>query len=574
MPRSSESRPFQEKPLRSGHVRYEAPPPRIKIGNLHEEEITFLVLEGPTVGIILGPPGSSSTLQRSDGTPARWFAGANFATKTVLLNFHVYSTRHWPSRLPPHKLSPVLLPPSHLIMWRSRMSSASRQPPNFYPIGHGTVPSTCCLETNSRRVEYIRCPSRSARLWRSTWRRTLNQGSIRPSSSLATSSFFFVGKKDRGLQPCIDYRALNSQTIKLPYLLLLVSAALEELRGARIFSKLDLQSAYNLVRIRKGDEWKTAFITPTGHYEYLVMPVWPHLSSRNSWTRCFGSSSIPSVIVYIDDIFIYSRNLVDHRHHVRQVLHLYLKLEKCEFHHSTVQFLGYIIGQEGIQLDQGRVTAITEWPIPQPVKELQRFLGFANFIKDFRLHKAPLTSMLRGKPKSLSWNTSAQEAFEELNRILSQQLSEPPCLQPLAKLWYRKSWVARHQAGIGIVAALAGTSQLPIQHHYRPQKHSVSPWSQETQPSPTALETTEQLFTHVSRSFGIPEDIVSDRGPKCISHMWKAFFHLLGVTVSLSSGYHPQTNGQAERKIQELGRYLRAYCQVDQYSWSCFLPWA
>ncbi len=117
---------IQEKPLGSGHVRCEAPPLRIKIGNLHEEEITFLVLEGPTVGIILGPPGSSSTLQRSDGTPARWFAGENFATKTVLLNFHVYSTRHWPSRLPPHKLSPVLLPPSHLIMWRSRMSSASR----------------------------------------------------------------------------------------------------------------------------------------------------------------------------------------------------------------------------------------------------------------------------------------------------------------------------------------------------------------------------------------------------------------------------------------------------------------
>ncbi len=318
----------------------------------------------------------------------------------------------------------------------------------------------------------------------------LNQGSIRPSSSPATSSFFFVGKQDRGLQPCIDYRALNSQTIKLPYLLLLVPAALEELRGARIFSKLDLQSVYNLVRIRKGDEWKTAFITPTGHYEYLVMPY--GLANAPSvfqefMNEVFWEFLHSFVIVYIDDIFIYSRNLVDHRHHVRQVLHLYLKLEKCEFHHSTVQFLGYIIGQEGIQLDQGRVTAITEWPIPQPVKELQRFLGFANFIKDFRLHNAPLTSMLRGKPKSLSWNTSAQEAFEELNRILSQQLSEPPCLQPLAKLWYRKSWVARHQAGIGIVAALAGTSQLPIQHHYRPQKHSVSPWSQETQPSPSPL---------------------------------------------------------------------------------------
>ncbi len=91
---------------------------------------------------------------------------------------------------------------------------------------------------------------------------------------------------------------------------------------------------------------------------------------------------------------------------------------------------------------------------------------------------------------------------------------------------------------------------------------------------PTALQTAELLFTHVFRNFGIPEDIVFDRGLQFISHVWKALFQLLGVTVSLSSGYHPQMNGQAERKIQELGRYLRAYCQEDQHSWSRFLPWA
>ncbi len=84
----------------------------------------------------------------------------------------------------------------------------------------------------------------------------------------------------------------------------------------------------------------------------------------------------------------------------------------------------------------------------------------------------------------------------------------------------------------------------------------------------------EILFNHVFRNYGIPEDIVSDRGPQLISRVWKAFFRLLGVTVSLSSGYHPQTNGQTEHKIQELGRYLRIYCHRDQYSWSRFLPWA
>ncbi len=100
----------------------------------------------------------------------------------------------------------------------------------------------------------------------------LQQQFIRPSTSSAASIFFFVGKKDGGLRPCIDYRTLNDHTVKLPYPLPLVPAALEELCGACIFSKLDLHSAYNLIRIREGDEWKTAFVTPSGHYEYWVMP--------------------------------------------------------------------------------------------------------------------------------------------------------------------------------------------------------------------------------------------------------------------------------------------------------------
>ncbi|MGL4472165.1 MAG: reverse transcriptase family protein, partial [Aeromonas hydrophila] len=100
----------------------------------------------------------------------------------------------------------------------------------------------------------------------------LHQGFITHSSSPAASSFFFVGKKDGGLRPCIDYRQLNTQVVPLPYPLPLVPSALEDLREARVFTKLDLRSAYNLVRIRKGDEWKTAFITPSGHYQYRVMP--------------------------------------------------------------------------------------------------------------------------------------------------------------------------------------------------------------------------------------------------------------------------------------------------------------
>ncbi|KAK3564218.1 hypothetical protein QTP86_011202 [Hemibagrus guttatus] len=206
-----------------------------------------------------------------------------------------------------------------------------------------------------------------------------------------------------------------------------VPAALEKLRGAHIFSKLDLRSAYNLIRIRRGDEWKTAFITPTGHCEYLVMPY--GLSNTPSVFQSFMNEIFRDmlhrfVVVYIDDILIYSPNLSDHVDHVKQVLHrlrhyhLYLKLERCEFHQSTTQFLGYVISPEGIQMDCAKVEAIKSWPQPDNVKDLQRFLGFANFyccfISGYSDLTAPLTSPLRKKPKNLSWTSGTIKAFWKL----------------------------------------------------------------------------------------------------------------------------------------------------------------
>ncbi|KAG1925134.1 retrotransposable element [Pimephales promelas] len=220
----------------------------------------------------------------------------------------------------------------------------------------------------------------------------LDHGFIRPSVSPAASSFFFVGKKDGGLRPCIDYRTLNQATVKFRYPLPLVPAALEQLRGASIYTKLDLRSAYNLIRVR--DEWKTAFITPPGHYEYLVMP--------------FELSNSPAIFQVLQRLRDY---------------HLYLKLEKCEFHQSTIQFLGYIITPHGITMDQRKVEAVLNWPQPTTRKELQRFLGFANFyrrfIQNFSPISSPLTDLLKSGAKSLSWNTRATQAFQDLKSAFS-----------------------------------------------------------------------------------------------------------------------------------------------------------
>ncbi|KAK3522269.1 hypothetical protein QTP86_000393 [Hemibagrus guttatus] len=182
--------------------------------------------------------------------------------------------------------------------------------------------------------------------------------------------------------------ALNYITVKFRYPLLLVPAALEHLRGATVFTKLDLRSAYNLIRIREGDEWKTAFVTPTGHYEYLVMPY--GLVNAPSVFQDFIHEVLRKflykfVLVYIDDNLIYSWSLAEHCHHVAEVLkclrefQLFLKAEKCSFHQPSVQFLGYNIDSSGIRMDKGKVAAIKDWPTPTTVKELQCFLGFANF---------------------------------------------------------------------------------------------------------------------------------------------------------------------------------------------------
>ncbi|KAI2657028.1 Transposon Tf2-6 polyprotein [Labeo rohita] len=249
----------------------------------------------------------------------------------------------------------------------------------------------------------------------------LAKGFIRHSTSPASAGFFFVKKKDGGLRPCIDYRALNEVTVKYRYPLPLVPPALEQLRSARYYTKLDLRSAYNLIHIREGDEWKTAFSTTSGHYEYRVMPF--GLANCPSYFQAFVNEVFRDmlnrwVIVYIDDILIFSNTYADHVQHVRAVLQrliqhkLYAKEEKCQFHQERVSFLGYIIS-----------------PRPKTLKELQRFLGFSNFYRRFIRHfstvAAPLTSMVKKGDTRLSWSSNALQAFHELR----QRFTSAPILR-------------------------------------------------------------------------------------------------------------------------------------------------
>ncbi|KAL0177380.1 hypothetical protein M9458_026274, partial [Cirrhinus mrigala] len=257
---------------------------------------------------------------------------------------------------------------------------------------------------------------------------SLAAGFIRPSSSPAGAGFFFVGKKDGSLRPCIDYRGLNNITVKNTYPLPLISSAFERLQGASIFTKLDLRNAYHLVRIRRGDEWKTAFNTPRGHFEYLVMPF--GLSNSPGVFQALVNDVLRDMVdqfiyVYLDDILIFSSSLQEHVQHVRRVLQrllengLFVKAEKCDFHAQSVPFLGYIVSAEGMRMDPEKIKAVVDWPSPDSRKPLQRFLGFANFyrrfIRNYSQLAAPLTALTSPR-MAFRWSDAAEAAFANLKR--------------------------------------------------------------------------------------------------------------------------------------------------------------
>jgi RNase H-like domain found in reverse transcriptase/Reverse transcriptase (RNA-dependent DNA polymerase)/Integrase zinc binding domain/Chromo (CHRromatin Organisation MOdifier) domain/Integrase core domain len=254
----------------------------------------------------------------------------------------------------------------------------------------------------------------------------LDKGFIRASTSPAASPVLFAKKPGGGLRFCVDYRALNAITIKNRYPLPLIQETLSQLSQAKYFTKLDVVAAFNRIRIKEGQEWMTAFNTRYGLFESMVMP--------------FGLSNAPATFqarinevlrpfldryctAYIDDILIYSNDLVSHRLHVKSVLQaleaagLQLDVKKCEFETTEVKYLGMIISTTGVQMDPEKVDCLVNWEAPINVKDVQAFLGFSNFyrrfIKGFSRIVRPLVALTR-KLVKWNWTSSCQEAFDML----------------------------------------------------------------------------------------------------------------------------------------------------------------
>jgi len=262
------------------------------------------------------------------------------------------------------------------------------------------------------------------------------EGKIADSQSRYGAPILFVVKSDGSLRLCVEYRNLNKLTILNKYPLPLIDELRDRVAGAKVFTKLDLKDGYHLIRMRKGDEHKTAFGTQYGQYEYKVMrfglvnaPA-TFQTMMNKFLREFLDHG---VVVYLDDILICSENMEDHIKLVQKFLDrleqydLAVTLKKSVFHPEEVEFLGYIVKTSGVTMSDRKVKSLQNWAHPRSVKQVQIFIGFANFyrrvIKDFSKVCKPITETLKRNPKDLQWGREQEEAFEELKkRFTTEQI--------------------------------------------------------------------------------------------------------------------------------------------------------
>jgi hypothetical protein len=299
-------------------------------------------------------------------------------------------------------------------------------------------------------------------------RELMSIGYIRESMSPCAVPMLLVPKKDKTWRMCVDCRAINNITVKYRHPIPRLDDMLDKLHGSKLFLKIDLKSGYHQIRMKEGDEWKTAFKTKYSLYKWLVMP--------------FGLTNAPStfmrmmnhvlcafiskfVVVYFDDILIYSKEIDEHISHLRQVLDvlrkesLYVNLEKCDFCMDRIVFLGYVVSAKGIEMDEAKVKAIQERLTPKSITDVRSFHSltsfYKRFVKDFSTIASSLTEIVK-KAVGFKWKEEQENAFSLLkSKLISAPLLSLPDINKAFEIECNSS-------GIGIGVVLMQKKQQPI----------------------------------------------------------------------------------------------------------------
>lgn len=347
----------------------------------------------------------------------------------------------------------------------------------------------------------------------------LNTGFIRSVSSPHGSPVLFVKKKDSSLRLCVDYHGLNKITCKDRYPLPLISDLLDSPRCTKFYMKIDLRQAYHLVRVSKCDKWKTTFQTHYGSYEWLVMLF--GLSNALAAFQHFMNNIVKDlldvyIIVYLDDILIYSKNMEEHWKHVKMVLQilwkhgLYAKPKRCKFHTTTTKYLGYVLSPEGLTMSPQKVQIIQDWSEPQKIRDIRSFLGFANFYWHFIFHYSdiivPLTHLTQ---KNTKWNFNKQckDAFNELKKafacalVLTHWVPDAPIILETDASDYALGTILSIKMSDGEIHPVAFHSQT-----FNPTELNYDVHDKELM----AIFESFRIWRHYLEGFRTPIDVITD----------------------------------------------------------------
>ncbi|GBG85112.1 hypothetical protein CBR_g39679 [Chara braunii] len=284
----------------------------------------------------------------------------------------------------------------------------------------------------------------------------LEKGWIWPSSSLFGAPVLFVPKKEGELRMCIDYRGLNAITVKNAEPLPRIDDLLDQVQGAKYFSKIDLKFRYHQIEVHPDDQYKTAFRTRYGHYEFIVMPF-GLTNATTTFQRCMNDLFRPwldkFVVVYLDDILVFSKTLDEHQGHLRQVLeklreaNFKINAKKCDWAKTQVLYLGHVLDGDDVKPEDSKIVAIRDWPTPRTVTELRSFLGLANyyrkFVRNFSTITAPLCRLLR-KETIWKWDKDCTSAMKKLKPVEFMSARMPS--KKVATSTYERELYAHRQA--------------------------------------------------------------------------------------------------------------------------------